>query len=102
MTMKIVGKILTLSILSVLVTSLGLFLTSRHYTNIAFDDEAIKAISSATKVVDNYVENLKEKYLQAGTLIASNKDIVDAVTAKNAGSLRPLIVQAMKISGAHF
>ncbi len=102
MTMKIAGKILTLSIVSVLVTSLGLFFTSRYYTNIAFDDESIKAISSAKKVVDNHIENLKEKYLQAGTLIASNKDIVDAITAKNADSLRPLLVQAMKISGAHF
>ena len=102
MTMKIAGKILTLSIVSVLVTSLGLFFTSRYYTNIAFDGESIKAISSAKKVVDNYIENLKEKYLQAGTLIASNKDIVDAITAKNADSLRPLLVQAMKISGAHF
>ncbi len=102
MTMKIAGKILTLSIVSVLVTSLGLFFTSRYYTNIAFDDESIKAISSAKKVVDNHIENLKEKYLQAGTLIASNKDIVDAITARNADSLRPLLVQAMKISGAHF
>ncbi len=102
MTMKIAGKILTLAIVSVLVTSLGLFFTSRYYTNIAFDDESIKAISSAKKVVDNHIENLKEKYLQAGTLIASNKDIVDAITARNADSLRPLLVQAMKISGAHF
>ncbi len=102
MNMKIVGKILTMSIVSVLLTSLGIFMTSRHYTNVAFDTESIASITSAKKVVDNHIESLKEKYSQAGLLIASNNDVVDAVAAKDSDSLRPLIIQAMKISGAHF
>lgn len=100
--MSIVQKILTMSVMSVLLTSLGLFLTTRYYTNDAFDKESIAAISSAKKVVENYIENLKEKYLQAGMLIASNKDVIEAVSAKNSTSLRPLIIQAMKVSGANF
>jgi len=100
--MKIAGKILTMSVASVLLTSLGLFMTASYYTNIAFDNESITAISSAKKVVDNYIDNIKEKYLHAGLLIASNKDVMDAVTEKNSNSLRPLIIQAMKVSGAHF
>jgi len=102
MNMKIAGKILTMSIVSVLLTSLGLFMTSRHYTNVAFDTDSITTITSAKKVVENHIEGLKEKYSQAGLLIASNKDVVDAVAAKDSNSLRPLIIQAMRISGAQF
>jgi methyl-accepting chemotaxis protein len=42
-------------------------------------------------------ENFRE-----GTLIALNKEVVDAVAAKNGSSLRPAIVEAMKVSGSHF
>ena len=102
MKMKITGKILAISILSVLLTSVGLSLTTRYYTNLAFDNESKMAISSAKKVVQNYIETLKEKYLQEGMLIASSKEVVDAVAAKNGSSLRPIIIQAMKLSGSHF
>lgn len=100
--MKIAMKILAVSISAVLITSVGLFFTSRYFTNLAFDNESKIAISSAKKVVQNYVEGLKDKYLQAGTLIASNKEVVDAVAAKNASLLRQVIVKAMKDSNAHF
>ncbi len=102
MKMKIAGKILTMSICSVLITSGVLFLTTRYYTNLAFDNESKTAISSAQKVVQNYIEGLKEKYLQEGTLVASNKEIADAVAAKNGNSLRTAITKAMKDSGSDF
>ena len=89
-----------MSICSVLLTSMGLFMTTRYYTNLAFNNESKTAISSAKKVVENYIEGLKEKYLQEGTLIAANKEVVDAIIAKNAASLRPVIIKAMKATGS--
>ncbi len=102
MKMKITGKILAMSIISVILTSVGLFLTTRHYLNMAFDAEAKTAIASAQKVVDNHIEGLKDKYLRQGNFIAADKEIIAAVAAKDGAALRPLIVQAMKISGSHF
>lgn len=102
MKMKIAGKILTMSIISVLVTSIGIYFTTRHYTNLAFDNESRQAISSAKKVVQNYIENIKEKFVQEGTLIASNKEVMDAVPAKDGKALRPVVIQAMKATGSHF
>ncbi|MDK9706573.1 MAG: methyl-accepting chemotaxis protein [Desulforhopalus sp.] len=102
MKLKITGKILAMSVFSVILTSVGIYLTARHYTNAAFDNEANLAIFSAQKVVSNYIEGLKDKYLQEAALVAANKNVVDAVAAKNSSSLKPIIVDAMKISGSHF
>jgi len=102
MKLKIAAKITILSIFSVLITSIGLFLTSKHFTDVAFDDVSQENIISSKSVVDNYILNIKNKFLQAGTDIASNKSIIDAVENKDESSLRPIIVQAMKDTGAHF
>lgn len=102
MKLRIAAKISILSISCVMVTSIGLFFTSKHYTDIAFDTVSEENISSSKNVVDNYISSIKEKYFQAGLLIASNKSIIDAVQYKDGASLRPLIVQAMKDTGAHF
>ncbi len=73
MKMKIAGKILTMTIFSVLVTGIGIYFTTRHYTDLVFDNESRMAISSAKKVVQNYIENLEEKFVQNGTIIDIEK-----------------------------
>jgi methyl-accepting chemotaxis protein len=102
MKLKIAAKISILSIFCVVVTSVGLFFTSKYYMDIAFDTVSQENIVSSKNVVENYVVGLKERFLQAGTLIASNTSIINAVENKNEVFLRPLIVQAMKDTGAHF
>ena len=102
MKLKIAAKITLLSIFCVVVTSIGLFFTSKYYTDVAFDTVSQENIISSKSVVENYVSGLKEKFLQAGTLIASNTSIIDAVEKKDGVFLRSLIVQAMKDTGAHF
>ena len=102
MKLKIAVKISILSIFCVVMTSVGLFITSKYYTDIAFDTVSQENIISSKSVVENYVSGLKEKFLQAGTLIASNTSVIDAVERKDENLLRSLIVQAMKDTGAHF
>lgn len=102
MKLKIAAKISILSIFCVVMTSVGLFVTSKYYTDIAFDTVSQENIISSKSVVENYVSGLKEKFLQAGTLIASNTSVIDAVERKDENLLRSLIVQAMKDTGAHF
>jgi methyl-accepting chemotaxis protein len=102
MKMKIAGKILILSAFSVLITSIGLFFTSRYFTDIAFDDVSREGIASSKMAVENHVEELKSTYLRIGSIIAANKEVVDAVAANDAAALRPVIIKAMKDAGAHF
>lgn len=102
MKLKISAKISILSIFCVLVTSLGIFFTSKYYTDVAFDTVSLENIISSKSVVDNYVSGLKEGFLHSGKLIASNNSVIDAVESNDQGSLRSIIVQAMKDTGAHF
>ena len=102
MKIKIAAKIQVISVASVLLTSIVIYFTARHYTNDAFDSESRVAISSAKKVVQNYVANLEEKFVQEGTLIALNKGVMEAVLAKDGKTLRPLLIQMMKATGSHF
>lgn len=102
MKLKIAAKISILSIFCVVTTSVGLFFTSKYYTDIAFDTVSQENIVSSKSVVENYVLGLQERFLQAGTLIASNTSIINAVENKDEFLLRSLIVQAMKDTGAHF
>jgi methyl-accepting chemotaxis protein len=102
MKIKIAGKILILSALSVLITSIGLFLTSKYFTEIAFDDVSRESIVSSKMAVENHVEELKGNFLKIGKIIAANSQVVDAVEAKDASALRPVIIKAMQDAGAHF
>ncbi len=102
MKLKIAAKISILSIFCVVVTSVGLFLTSKYYTDVAFDTVSQENIISSKSVVENYVSGLKEKFSQAGLLIASNTSVIDAVASNESDILRSLIIQAMKDTGAHF
>jgi len=102
MKLKIAAKISILAIFCVLATSIGLFFTSKYYTDIAFDTVSQENIFSSKSVVENYISGLKDKFLQAGTLIASNTSVMDAVERNDGALLRSLIVQAMKDTGAHF
>ena len=102
MKIRISGKILILSIFSVLTTSLGIFLTSSYFMNTSFDVVSKENILSAKSVVDNYIDGVKEKYLHSCILIASNKSVVDAVASKDGEALRSVIIKTMKDTGAHF
>ena len=102
MKLKISGRILLLSIVSVLATSFGVFLASSFFMNSAFDNISRENITSAKNVVNNYIDNIKNKFVQNGVLIAANESVIDAVASKNGIILRPVIIKAMNDIGAHF
>jgi methyl-accepting chemotaxis protein len=102
MKLKITGKILLLSAASVLLTSLGIFLNATYFTNKTFDDVSSANIKASKKVIEKHLEGLEQKFVQAGVLIASNAAVAEAVVSRDKASLRPLVIAAMKDTGAHF
>ena len=102
MKLKITGKILLLSAVSVLLTSLGIFLNATYFTEKTFDEVSTANIKASKTVVEKHIEGLEQKFVQAGVLIASNTSVIEAVASRDKASLRPLIIAAMKDTGAHF
>jgi methyl-accepting chemotaxis protein len=100
--LKITGKILLLSAVSVLLTSLGIFLNATYFTEKTFDEVSTANIKASKTVVEKHIEGLEQKFVQAGVLIASNTSVIEAVASRDKASLRPLIIAAMKDTGAHF
>ena len=102
MKLKITGKIIFLSAACVLFTSLGIFLNATYFTNKTFDEVSSANIKASKTVIEKHIEGLEQKFVQAGVLIASNAAVAEAVVSRDKASLRPLIIAAMKDTGAHF
>jgi methyl-accepting chemotaxis protein len=99
---NIFTKVLAMVVLSVIVTSVGVFLTSRHFMEQAFDHEAKDNIRLAMNMVESRFETMREAYLRHGLLIAANKGLVAAMASGDQTAVAEIIKKSMTDSGAHF
>ena len=87
---------------AVMVTSAGVFWTSKHFMDAAFDVEAREAIKSAKGVVENHVDGLRTRFLHDGLLVAANQRLAEAVLAEDRAAVRAVLTKTMTDTAAHF
>ncbi len=102
MKLKIFTKVLVMVMLSVTVTSAGVFVTAKYFMDRAFDHESREAIKSARTVVENHINSLQSGILRQGLLIAGNHGLVEAVLAEDATAIKNLIQKAMADTATDF
>lgn len=102
MKLNIFSKVLMMVILSVAVTSVGVFATAKYFMDRAFDHETREAIKSARNVVENHINTLQTRFLQKGMLIAANHGLIAAVRAGDGQQAKQIMQKAMADTGAHF
>lgn len=102
MKMNIFAKVVTMMAAAVLITSAGVFWTSKYFTDQAFDREAHSAIQTAKGTVEEYFAGLHTRYLQAGLLVAENQALGEALLTRDASAVRQILTRAMVDTNADF
>lgn len=102
MKMNIFSRVLIMVVVTVMITSAGVFWTSKYFMDEAFDVESREAINSAKGVVESHVENLRTRFLHDGLLVAANQRLTEAVLAENRDVARAVLAKTMTDTAAHF
>ncbi len=97
MKLNLFVKITAMVLISVLATSLGLFLISSHYVRTGFDHEAQTGVSLLRSIVEKQIEANKEALLQGTTALAHNSDLIEALVRRDAKTMKDLLRHQMEI-----
>ncbi len=102
MRVSILVKIVVMVAAAVVITSIGVFFTSRYFVVQGFNAEAAGNIQAMQVVVDKEVHDQMDKYLEDGGFLAENSNFVSAVRAKDQLVIRMLITDFMTKNDSDF
>ena len=102
MKMSILAKIVAMLLLSIFITGLGMFFTTKYFMSVGFENEAQVNLKNMERTVTYEIESLKEKYLHFSTLIADNPRLIQYILNNDVKSLRELAVRDQERTNAQF
>jgi len=102
MRLSLFAKLIGMVAATVLVTSAGIFATADYFVTAGYDDEARSNIQTMQRLVDKDINDLKQKFLEEGAMLAANSALIQAVAAGDGTALRPIAVKAMQDCAATF
>ncbi|KAF0234526.1 MAG: methyl-accepting chemotaxis [Desulfovibrionaceae bacterium] len=90
-------KITSVVILSVLVTSIGLFLVSSHYIRSGFDAESREGVKVIQGIVEKQIESDMQNVYAATESLAQNTGLIEALAQRDTKALKTLLRRQMEI-----
>ena len=102
MRLSIMFKCTAVLILSILIGSLGIFFTSRHFMHEGFDQTIHNQLQTVRLVVDDTYANKKKALLQEAKMLAAERDLTDAFKANDQKAIADFARKAMRECEANF
>ncbi len=102
MRVSILYRIIGVLECSILLTGVAIFFTARYFMAEGFEDEAVMNLENMRRVVETQIQGLNDKYRDEAQLIAENSSLVGALMARDMATLKDVLDQDMKRTGAQF
>ena len=102
MRQSVMFKCTAVLILSILIGSLGIFFTSRHFMHEGFDHTIHSQLQTVRQVVDDTYANKKKALLQETKMLAASGDLAAAFKANDQKAITDFARNAMRQCEANF